>query len=114
MQKRHQFWTIFFKKMSNCKGYGILCCHILRHLLHNELNMRAIHKYLNSLEHLCPLCIKLCPCYREKLADLQGTLKLHVRFYNRISRLQRPRNENWHAHYSLHARRVAINAFMSP
>ena len=30
------------------------------------------------------------PGYRENLVDLQGTLKLHMQFYNRISRLQRP------------------------
>ena len=53
------------------------------------------------------------PGYREKLADLQGTLKLHMQFYNRISRLQRPRNKNWHAHYSLNALSMATNASIS-
>ena len=52
--------------------------------------------------------------YREKLANLQCILKLHVRFYNRISKLQGPCNKNWHAHYSLRARSIAINASMAP
>ena len=39
------------------------------------------------------------PGYREKLADLQGTLKAHLRFYNKISRSHRPCNENWDAHF---------------
>ena len=34
------------------------------------------------------------PGYREKSADLQGALKLHLQFYNRISRSHRPCNEN--------------------
>ena len=54
------------------------------------------------------------PGYREKLANLQGTLKLHMRFYNRILRLQRPPNENWHAHYSLRACSMATKASMYP
>ena len=49
------------------------------------------------------------PCYRDKLADLQGTLEL----YNRISRLQRPHNENWHVHYCMRARGMATNASIS-
>ena len=49
---------------------------------------------------------------QKKWANLQGTLKVHLRFYNRISRLQRPRNENWYAHYSLHARSMSTNASM--
>ena len=55
------------------------------------------------------------PGHREKSVDLQGTLKLltQVRFYNRISRSQRPHSENWHAHYSLRARSMATNASMS-
>ena len=53
------------------------------------------------------------PGYREKPADLQGTLKLHVQFYNRISKSQRPRNEYWYTHYSLHAHSVATNTSMS-
>ena len=40
-------------------------------------------------------------------------LKLYVWFYYRISRLQRPRNENWDAHYSLRARSMATNASIS-
>ena len=28
--------------------------------------------------------VHVCPVYREKSADLQGTLKLHVQFYNLI------------------------------
>ena len=35
----------------------------------------------------------------KKSADLQGTLKVHLRLYNKISRLHRPRNEIWHAHF---------------
>ena len=36
----------------------------------------------------------LCPGYREKWANLQGTLKLHMQFFNKMLRLQRPGNEN--------------------
>ena len=53
------------------------------------------------------------PGYREKFPDLQGTLKLHLLFSNRFLRLQTPRNENWHAHYSLRARSMATNASIS-
>ena len=53
------------------------------------------------------------PGYREKSADLQGTLKLDLRFYNRILRLQTLHNENWHAHYSLRASSMATNASIS-
>ena len=49
----------------------------------------------------------------EKSPDLQGTLKLQVRFYNRILRLQTPHNENWHANYFLRARSMATNTSMS-
>ena len=35
-----------------------------------------------------------------KSPDLQGTLELHMQFYYRISRSDRTRNENCHAHYS--------------
>ena len=49
----------------------------------------------------------------EKMADLQMTLKVHLRFYNRISRSHKPCNENWHAHFFLRARSMAINASMS-
>ena len=55
----------------------------------------------------------VCPGDREKSAALQGKLKLHVRFYNRISMSQRPHNENWNAHYSLCAHSMATNASMS-
>ena len=34
-------------------------------------------------------------------------------FYNRISRLQRPRNENWHAFFSFCARSMATNPYLS-
>ena len=37
----------------------------------------------------------------EKNHLIYRVVKLHVRFYNRMSRLQRHHNENWHAHYSL-------------
>ena len=53
------------------------------------------------------------PGYREKLADLQGTLKLHLRFYDRILRLQTPRNKNWHANYSLRVHSMATNTSIS-
>ena len=60
------------------------------------------------LVHLSLSCIPshahVCPGYREKSVDLQGTLKLHLPFYNRISRSHRPCNENWHAnHLCIHA-----------
>ena len=42
-----------------------------------------------------PSHVHVNPGYREKSADLQGTLKLHMRFYNRIYQGHRdPRNEN--------------------
>ena len=52
-----------------------------------------------SLSHI-PSYVYVRPGYREKSADLQGNVKVHLRFYDRISRLH---SENWHAHYSLHA-----------
>ena len=60
-----------------------------------------------------PSHVHIRPGYRDKLADLQGTLKLQVQFYNRISRSQRLRSENWHGHYSLHTHGMATNASMS-
>ena len=36
---------------------------------------------------------------QRKSADLQGTLELHLQFYDKISRSHRPCNENWHAHF---------------
>ena len=36
-----------------------------------------------------------------------------MQFYNKMSRLQRPRNENCHAHYSLCARSMSTNSSMS-
>ena len=70
---------------------------------------RDIHDL--SLSYI-PLYMHVHPGYREKSADLQGTLKLYMRFYNKISRSQRPRNENWYAHYSLRAQNMATNASM--
>ena len=35
--------------------------------------------------------------YREKHADFQGILNLHLQLA--ISRVHRPRSENWHAHF---------------
>ena len=49
--------------------------------------------YNLSLSYI-PSYVHICPGYREKLVDLQGTLKVHVQFYNRISRSYRPCNEN--------------------
>ena len=37
-----------------------------------------------------PSYVHVRPGYREKSPNLQGTLKLHVQFYDRISRSQRP------------------------
>ena len=37
---------------------------------------------------------------QRKIVYLQGTPKLHLRFYNRISKSHRPRSENWHAQFS--------------
>ena len=53
------------------------------------------------------------PGYREKLADLRETVKLQVHFYNRISRSERPRSENWHAHSFLCTHSMATNIFIS-
>ena len=73
-----------------------------------------IQIYIFMLSHsYIPLYVHVRPSYREKTADLQGTLKPHVRFYNRISRSQTPRNKNWRAHYSLHADSVVTNTSMS-
>ena len=42
--------------------------------------------------------------YREKSADLQGKLKLHVQFCNRVSRLQRPAMKiSMHLIFCMHA-----------
>ena len=65
-----------------------------------------------SLSYI-PSYVHVRPGYREKLADLQGTHKPHLRFYNRFLRLQTPRNKNWHAHYTLRARSMATNASIS-
>ena len=49
----------------------------------------------------------------KTLANWQGTVKLHVQFYNRTSRFHKPHNENWHAHGFLHACNMATNASMT-
>ena len=49
------------------------------------------------------------PGYREN----RPICKLHVQFFSRISRLQERHNENWHAHYSLHAHSMITNTSMS-
>ena len=67
---------------------------------------------MKSLSYIPPY-VYVRPGYRDKSAGLQGTLKVHLRFYNRILRLQTPRNENWHADYSLRARSMATNAYIS-
>ena len=59
-----------------------------------------------------PLYVHVRPGYREKSADLQGTLKLPLQFYDRISRSHRLCNGNWHAHYFLRARSMAANVSM--
>ena len=46
-----------------------------------------------SLSYI-PSYVHVRPGYREKSANLQGTLKPNLRFYNRFLRLQTPRNEN--------------------
>ena len=51
------------------------------------------------------------PGSRDKSTDLQGALKLHMPFCNRISMLQTPRNENWH--YSLHVCSMTTDQSMS-
>ena len=70
---------------------------------------------LNNFLSLCyiPSYVHVRPGYREKSADLQGTLKPHLQFYNRFLRLQGPHNEQWHAHYTLCARSMATNASIS-
>ena len=45
-----------------------------------------------------PSYVHVRPGYRENSTDLQVTLKLHLQFYDKISRSHRPRNENWQAH----------------
>ena len=51
-----------------------------------------------SLSYI-PLYMHVRLRYIENLADLQGTRKLYLRCYNKISRLHKPCNENWHAHF---------------
>ena len=53
---------------------------------------------LLSLSYI-PSYVHVRPGYREKSPDLQGTLKAHLRFENKISRSHRPCNENWHTHF---------------
>ena len=48
---------------------------------------------LLSLSYI-PSYVHVRPGYKEKSPDLQGTLKAHLRFYNRMSRSYRPCNEN--------------------
>ena len=45
----------------------------------------AAKVYTLSLSYI-PSYVHIHPGYREKSADLQGTLKLHLRFSNKISR----------------------------
>ena len=85
-------------------------------MMHQPFGMICL--MISDLQHLLslsyiPSYVHVCPGYREKSADLQGTLKLHVRFYNRILKLQTPCNENSHAHYSMRARSVVTNASIS-
>ena len=79
--------------------------------------MRKIMKLSTSLMRLSPKQSSgklLTDGYIEKLVYLQGTLKLHLLFYNRILRLQTSRNEkNWHANYSLRAHSMATNESIS-
>ena len=46
-----------------------------------------------SLSYI-PSYVHVRPGYREKSPDLQGTLMVHLRFYNKISRSHRLCNEN--------------------
>ena len=65
-----------------------------------------------SLSYM-PKYVHVHPGYIEKLVNVQGTLKLHVRFCDRSSRSQRPHNENWYAHYFLYSHSMATNTSMS-
>ena len=58
---------------------------------------------LLSLSYI-PSYMHVHPGYSKKSANLQGTHKVHLRFYNKMSRSYSPCNENLHAHFlCLHA-----------
>ena len=62
-------------------------------LLANVVGSPHLVTPLLSLSYI-PLYVHVRPGYREKSANLQGTLKPNLRFYNRFLRLQTPCNEN--------------------
>ena len=85
---------------------------------HHMIRLDALSILLHTTEKktefslfYIPSYVHVRPGFREKSANLQGTLKPHLRFYNRFLRLQT--NENWHAHYSLCACSMATNASIS-
>ena len=73
------------------------------------LHFEELPKAPLTSHHMCTYVLVT----EKKSADLQGTLKLQLRFYNRILRLQTPCNGNWHANYSLRAHSMATNASIS-
>ena len=70
-----------------------LCKWILLTKPDNLVSWLCVKPLLHSIVHARTSWLQ------KKSADLQGTLKVHVQFYNRISRSHRPCNENWHAHF---------------
>ena len=70
--------------------------------------------FCSESKKLKPLLHPIVRAHIVLVTEKNQTLKLNVQFYNRISlRLHRPHNENWHVHYSPHARSMATNTSMS-
>ena len=68
-----------------------------------SVNRTYVHVRRNVGETLSlsyiPSYMHIRPVYREKSADLQGTVQVCLRFYNKISRSYSPCNKNLHAHF---------------
>ena len=105
--------TIFFVKLNYDCGYNYCLTKLM--LWKNSDNaqvaigMSTLCKTSLTFHHKCAFS----PGYWENSPDLQGTLKLHMWLYNRISRLQKPHSKNWHAHYALCPCCMATNASKS-
>ena len=80
-----------------------LLSHPIIRVYTSECGLNIVEKYeLKPLLH--PIVRAHTSWLQRKSADFQGTLKVHLRFYNKISRSYRPCNENLHAHFlCLHA-----------
>ena len=96
---RHKTFFCHFLRSASIIHHHKICFSLRLYQL-VKLDSNGIHKdracfpatkqsqYILSLSYI-PSYVHIHNGYREKSADLQRTLKLHLQFYNRISRLQR-------------------------